>query len=236
MEQLSKKGGKYLQIYNEDIEWITNNDTVEPGSSFYKLFGGATQALTTETERVCDTVGYMDRIQNITTNTVCASYFNKSTETCNNTCANKLEELELIEDTLQKDKLYGSKNNDWQKAINKFIELIICCGREITSEPHLLFNSMSYTMISDMIVSTEKYLDLAYNILGKILKKESTIDLKLIRKFNNLRYLKQKNPAKYSEDKIKLINDELTDRNDRDRNTIFVSKIVEKIINAKQRK
>jgi hypothetical protein len=232
MEKLSKKGGRYLEIYNSDIDYIVNNDTVEFGSLINHI-GGKDSSLT-ETERVCDTIGYIDKLQNITSNTLCNT-LNQKTQSCSNSCISKLKEIEKIEEVLQNDKLNSPSNNDWKIAINKFIELSICCGKEITSDPHLLFHSLSYTMISDLIVKTDKYLNFAYDLLGKMLKLDpSTVDMELIRKFNNLRCLKVKDPAKYSEEKIKLINNELTSRNDRDRNKIFVSKIVEKIINAKR--
>ncbi len=274
MEKLSKKGGEYLKIYNEDVSYVLNSDNILKDSRKINIFGEMTLNLDTMTERMCDTIGYLDRIENVTLNTYIVSdtrtdnhsksnnsksnqsnkinqsnqsnkinqinqinqNLDKSFEIFNKKCLIKIEELEKIEDILSDYKLNQQsiiKPVDWQKAINRFIELIIICGKEVTQKPHILFNSMSYTMICNLITKTEKYLDFAYMIFSKLLKSEVIIDRNLIKNFNSLRQLKKTDPKKYSLNKKKLILQELEDRNDRDKNSIFVSKFVEKIINAK---
>lgn len=237
MEKLSKKGPKYLAMYNADLEYMLgiNDNYFQDGGNIFNLLTGrsdVSKRLLTE-QPVCDTEGYITKINSLAQNSYC-TFVTQQTKKCDNRCESRLEEMKLIQQVLKTELTCQKTGNDWQLAIKKFIDIIICCGDLFSKDEYEIFRTIYFKEISKLIVENSKYLIEAYNYLSKILKNErNKISEEFIKKYSELKKnKKQHSSQEYKDKKDKLIK-EYIEKNGRDGfSIVYTSTIVEKILNS----
>ncbi|QKF93800.1 hypothetical protein QKU48_gp0342 [Fadolivirus algeromassiliense] len=237
MEKLSKKGGKYKEIYDGDLDYIlTLND------SYYQdggdLIGLLTEKQSTDkrtmTEQpVCDTEGYLNRINNLTQNTYC-SLTTQQTKTCDNRCVARLQELDKIKQVLVADKECIQTGSDWIKAIRKFIDIVLCCGETFARPENETFRVVYFKDLSKMITSNKKYLQEAFKYLGRILQNEKNkVSEEFMRKYSDMRLKKGTiSKEQYNTLKQNLMREYITKLDPKGFEMVYSSKLVEKVLNA----
>jgi hypothetical protein len=211
IERLSKKGGVYLEIYNKDIDFIlTLNDTIfQDGGSIFNLVNekkeddeNENKNNATMTEQVCDTEGYIKRIDNI----------------INKTSSQKVQELSII-----KQHLTNNQNNK-MSIIQRFVDIVKNTDNSLTQEEFNLIKQ-----IINIIASNKNYMKNAYTYMGKVLDKNK-ISEEFIKKLSELRNNKANlTKIQYNKEKENLLKNYVKKYGF---NSICVSKLVEKIIYA----
>ncbi|ARF09793.1 hypothetical protein Indivirus_3_42 [Indivirus ILV1] len=205
MERLSRKGGKYFEIYNKDMIYLLDlNDTIfQDGGNLGSLFIHSNLSESQSqnnllTEQPHDTEVYIDRINNITKKTFSS-------------------EFESIKEILMSKSNYDDK----KKAIIKFID-------EITNPISIKeFNVHIVNDLSNIIAKNTVYMKDAFTYLTKLLQNnKNMISEEFMKEYSNLR--SKKNMSEYQLLKEKLINDYIKQIGIR---KVYVSKFVEKIIN-----
>lgn len=231
MERLSLKGGKYLDIYNSDVEYLINmNDSVFlKGGGFLDVFFGKQEVQ----KPVCDTEAAIKKINDITQNSYCSLYY-QQTKKCDNRCLPRLDEIDSIRSVLQKENTCVCTGKDWIKAIHKFIDVVICCGSFFSKDEFEPFRTVYFKDIVKLLTTNEKFLKETYKYLSKIIQNEnSIISDDFIREYHILRAKKSTTPiASYNEEKEALIKKYLTTFDklgDNGFSIIYTSKLVEKI-------
>jgi hypothetical protein len=230
MEKLSKRGNKYLAIYNDDMDYILNSlsNSQAGGDFFGLLFGDKNKAIMTE-QPVCDTEGYINRINNLTKNSYC-SIITQKTNQCDNTCESRLMEMDLVKQILTNEAECIHVGKDWEKAIVKFIDMVICCGNIVTQKEYEDFRKNYFVCILKIITRNNKFLKYAYTYLNTILRnEEKKISPTFIKAISDLR--KKKGNINYATEKKKLIENSINNREIGFTKT-YISKMVEKIYNA----
>ena len=213
IERLSKKGGQYLEIYNKDLDFIlTLNDTMfQDGGNIMSLVTKKKDDIddkddneknVTMTEQVCDTEGYIKRIDNIV---------NKNPQ--------KKQELLMI-----KQKLLANTTNNNSQIIKRFVDIVKTCDNSLTQDE---FNTIK--QIIKIIVTNKSYIKEAYGYMGKALDK-SKISEEFIKKISELRNKKNTLAiTQYNKEKNDLFMNYVKKFGF---NIIYTSKLVEKIIYA----
>lgn len=214
MERLSRKGGKYLEMYNKDMIFLLElNDTVfQDGGNIGSIFSRSqTKSNTQEqtpivTEQPCDTEVYIGRINNITNKIV------QSTNT----------DLEIIKKAL----IDNSDYNNKKKAIIKFIDTIMHQDSVFIKE----YDDIRIKYIkelSNLIAKNNDYMKEAFVYLTKILQtNKNIISEEFMKDYINLR--NKKILPEYELLKEKLINDY---NKKLGIEKVYASKFVEKVIN-----
>lgn len=237
MEKLAKKGGKYKDIYDKDLDYIlTLNDTYYQDGG--DLLGLLTEKQNTDNRQmteqpVCDTEGYVKRINNLTNNTFC-SLTTQQTQVCDNRCVARLQELETIKKVLYAEKDCIKTNGDWIKAIRKFIDIVLCCGEVFARPENETFRIVYFKDLSKLITSNKKFLQEAFNYLGKILQNEKNkISEEFMRKYSDMRSKKgSMTKEQYNTQKQSLMREYVTKLEPRGFEMVYSSKLVEKVLNA----
>lgn len=208
MERLSKKGGKYLEIYNKDMDYLLNMDINQPGNNVFNVFmcrgsNNSTIKDNTMSEQSCDTEGYVNRITNI--------------------CSNKFNELQSIKQNL------GNINTDFSKYIKRFIDITLSINNQFDQSDY----SQLATHLNELIKITthdDKYLREAFMYLGKALNtNKDKLSDEFMKKCAELRSKKQIiGKTQYRLTKEKLVNDYVIKIGFQ---SVYISKLVEKVIN-----
>lgn len=237
MDKLSQKGGKYKEIYYKDLDYVMSiNDThYQDGGDLFGLLTDKPQSAgqyMTE-QPVCDTEGYIKRINNLTQNTFC-SLTTQQTKLCDNRCEARLAELEKIKTVLDAEKQNVKTGNDWVKAIHKFIDIVVCCGQTFAKDNNKIFRELYFKYLSKLIISDKKFLHEAFNYLGKILQNEKgKLSEDFMRKYSDLRVKKNSmTTEEYRNKKQALMSEYIVNLEPRGFETVYTSKLVEKILNA----
>ena len=243
MEKLSKKGGKYLEMYDKDIDYLLGiTDTQnQNGGNIMKLFGMGNKDKNTASEKqvseVCNTEGYVNKITNITQNSFC-SIVTQKTQNCDNTCVKRFDELNIIKQTLSDDMACKGKNNDWIKAISKFIDLLMCCGNLYSQDSYEPLRTIYFKDLSKIIVNNPKFLKEAFSYLNKILQNErGKLSNEFMKSYAELRNSKSSlTQSQYIAAKEQLIANFITKLGPSGFQTVYISKFVEKVIYAYKNK
>jgi len=238
MDKLSKKGGNYFDMYTKDLEYIiTLNDTQfqDGGNVLNMLMGKKTDTnknIMSE-QPVCDTEGYIGRINNITKNSYC-SLVTQQTNNCNNKWTNRFNELELIKHALTNNVSCKTTNTDWIKSIRKFIDIILCCGSSFSKDEYEPLRTIYFKHITKIITHNPKFLKEAYSYLGRLLQNEKDkISEEFMKKYSELRNKKQTmSGQQYKTEKEKLIKYYIENLGINSFQTVLTSKFVEKVIHA----
>jgi len=242
MEKLSiKKGGKFLDMYNKDIDFLlyVNDKQYQDGGNIMQLFGLDNKTKNKSNDKqiqaseVCNTEAYINKITNITQGSYCPIITQK-TNNCDNTCTNRFNELSLIKQTLLDDTSCKKKNNDWQKAVNKFIDLLMCCGNLFSQDQYEPLRNIYFKELSKIITNNPKFLKEAFSYLSKIIPNEKNkISNEFMKQYAELRNSKNKlTQSQYIDTKEKLIANSITKLGPNGFQTVYISKFVEKVINA----
>jgi len=214
MDRMAKrKGGKYLEIYNKDLEYtmtLTDTEYQDEGNIF-SLSGiqnnninntnnndsSDEEKQTTMTEQVCDTEAYVQRINNI---------INKTPQ--------KETELNLIKTKI-------TKNND-KNCIYRFIDIIKSIDNSLTQNEYNLIKELTKIITKDKILIKD-----AFDYMGKALGK-TDVSQEFIQKLSELRSKKTKmSKQQYNNEKDILIKNYIKKSGFK---TVCISKLVEKII------
>lgn len=211
MDRLAKKkGGKFLEIYNKDLEYtMTLTDTeYQDGGNLFSLSGiqnsntndndsSDEEKHSTMTEQVCDTEAYVQRINNI---------INKAPQ--------KDTELNII-----KTKLTKNKDKD---CIYRFIDIIKSIDNSITQNEYNLIKELTKIIINDKMLIKD-----AFDYMGKALGK-TDVSQEFIQKLAELRSKKPKmTKQQYNNEKDILVKTNIKKSGFK---TVCLSKLVEKII------
>jgi hypothetical protein len=239
MDKLSKKGGRYVDMYNKDLEFIlTLNDTqYQNGGNIFNLFtvtkSDGSKRILSEQQPVCDTEGYVNRITNITKNSYC-SLVTQQTNNCDNTCVNRFNELDIIKKVLDDNISCKTNTFDWVKAVHKFIDIVLCCGDLFSKDEYEPFRTIYFKELSKIITHNENFLKESFGYLTKILQNErGKLSDEFMKKYSDLRLKKQTlTKIQYKSDKDKLIKEYIVKLGPNGFQTIYSSKMVEKIVNA----
>lgn len=210
MDRIAKrKGGKYLEIYNKDLDYIMSlNDTeYQDGGNLFSLFGTNNkknnddddddEKQVTMTEQVCDTEGYVQRINNI---------MNKAPQ----------KETDLVK---LKNTLTTTKN---KALVQKFIDIVKSVDNTLTQKEYNLIKDITKTIVNDKVSLKD-----AFEYMGKVLDK-SAVSQELVQKLSILRTQKSKlGKQQYNNEKDQLIKKYIKDLGFKN---VCISKLTEKII------
>lgn len=210
MDRLSKKkGGKYLELYNKDLEFIMslNDDVFQDGGDIISIFGKKPnntdddeddEKEITMTEQVCDTEAYVTRINNIVSK-----------------APNKETELSMIKDKIQ-------NNINIKQHIQRFIDIIKTIDNSITQNDFNLIKQ-----ITKLVSSNKLCLKEVFEYMGKALDK-NLVPQEFIPKISELRSKKNTmTKAQYNNVKDTLIKTYVKKIGFR---AVCIGKLVEKII------
>lgn len=210
MQRLSRKGGKYLEMYNKDIAYMLelNDDYQDIGNTASFL----SNPLNSLTEQPVNTEVYLDRFNNITQKVV------------NN--SKSISDLEnIIDILLDNKKSYDEK----KKTIYKFIDNLFN-HNDIFIKEYTDTKINDTLKIANIISKNIDYMKDAFLYLTKVLQNNrNKISEEFMKDFIELRNKKQINVKEYQLIKNKLIK-EYSDKIGTER--VYTSKFVEKIINA----
>ncbi len=217
MERLSKKGGKYLEIYTKDMDYLLNITDLDnpPNNNVLNIFmcckpnnsnnsNNSNVEDNIMSEQPCDTEGYVNKINNI--------------------CLNNFNELKSIKQNL------GYINTDFSKYTKRFID--------ITLSINDLFNQSDYSQLAihlnelvKIITHDDKCLREAFMYLGKALNsKKDNLSDEFMKKCAELRSKKQIIGKKqYNSVKNKMISDYIIKIGFQ---SVYISKLVEKVISV----
>ena len=209
MERLSKKGGKYLEIYNKDMDYLLNmNDTNQTGNNILNVFmcSGSNNSNiidNTMSEQPCDTEGYVNKINNI--------------------WSNKFNELKSIKQNL------GNINTNFSKYIKRFIDITLSINDQFDQSDYYQL-SIHLSELIKITTHDDKYLREAFMYLGKALNNnKDKLSDEFMKKCAELRSKKQIiGKTQYKLTKEKLVNDYIIKIGFQ---SVYVSKLVEKVIN-----
>jgi len=175
MEKLSKKGGRYLEIYNADIEYLLDDDIFPPDTiSLDMFFGNRPNNNSNYTESaICDTetnLNHINKIIDISHNKNVQDYLNK---------------LNKIEDDLRND-------NNIKHTVKNFIDIVVLCS---------LINSLSESQIQEyfknitsLIKDNKTAIYEGYKYFDVVLKKhKKKIIIDFIKKMSVLKKNKNNN-------------------------------------------
>jgi hypothetical protein len=241
LQKLSLKGGKYLEIYNDDIEFMNqlDEDVIQIGGNLLDRFFLKKEEACGKPQKnqpICDTETYLTRLNNITQNSYC-SIVTQQNNICDNRCKNRFQEIELIYNVLS-DRNTCNKNNDWIKAIRKYIDILICCSDEYSKPEYESFRTVYLKGIASVILETPIFLKEAYNYLCKILNNEKNkISEDFMREYRGLRKLKmQIHPKEYNDKKTELIKKYIQKLGPNGVGIVYASKVSEKIAELYRKK
>ena len=209
LEKLSLKGGEYLRIYQEDLDYMMNlmDNTQAGGSIFTFLFPSAADQ--EDDKKPCDTETYVNRIDKLTNNSYCAIATNE-TESCNNKCNPRIDQLEKIKHIIGKVVKLGCKQEDnrWKTAVRRYIDIIMCCQTELSQNESL--RVVHIKPISKLIASNPDVNTEAYLYMSKLLTNErNKVMMSFVDEYNAFK-LKYKNVSPtYSSQKRALIDEYL---------------------------
>jgi len=234
LQKLSeKKGGHYTKMYNHDIQYFLDITEQRGGNLLDKLFGKSEKS---DANEVCDTEAYINRINSIATNSYC-SMVTQKTDKCDNRCVNRIDEMIKIKHVLESEKSYKTsgtaKDQDWIRAIQKFIDILICCSHEFSKTEYETFRQTHLKKITTMIIQNINFLKIAYGYLIKVLQNEKNkISTDFLGKYIELRKKKPTAYFNYTNEKNKLIGDYIKMLGPNGFGIIYTTKLVEKIIEA----
>lgn len=204
MERLSKKGGKFLELYNKDVEYLLNHDIFDSGPDALNLF------FATDSEvAIGDTETNIQHINKITQNTI-----NKNAPTntkIKNNIVQKLNELNKIEICIRDE--YDQYNDQSIKnSVRNFINIIMSCSLMVSdgeSKQNLMYY---FKIITSLIKDNKIAIEEGYKYFSGILKKNnSKIIIDFIKKSKVLRNDKNKIPyQQYKKQKNDLIQDSIS--------------------------
>lgn len=223
IEKLSKKGGKYLDIYNEDLTYLGElSDAMEDdifkrkGNIFDMIFGNSNLNINEEESEEdidnsppCNTEAFVNKINKIT-----QKDFNKPK------IDEETNELNKIKYFLENNQF---NNSEWINIINRYIEILLNHTKE----------NKQLNTIFKQILQNPKYLKQAYYQTMKILNsdKDKKISMEFIKYYRDLRKNKDTmDKNKYKTIKERLINEQIKKLGPNANILINKSKLVEKII------
>lgn len=207
MDRMAKrKGGKYSEMYNKDLDYIMSvNDTeYQDGCSLINLCDNTNKVIDQEkditmTEQVCDTDAYVQRINNI---------------------INKAPQKEIELNTI---KVKLMKNNDKQ-CIHRFIDIIKTIDNSTTQDEYNLIKELT-----KMITNNKVLLKDSFEYMGKNMDK-SIVSQEIVQKLSGLRSNKNKmDKSKYNNEKDMMIKYYIKKNGFK---IVCASKLVDKIIYA----
>ncbi len=237
MERLSKKNAKFKAIYDSDIKYILSMTKPMSGGGILSLLFGTKVAPGQEaimSERsVCDTEGYVNRINNLTKDTFCA-ITTQQTAQCDNRCDTRLGELGTIKKILLADLGCKIQSNDWIRAVRKFIDIVLCCGNTFAKPENEPLRTIYFKELSKLVTSNPKFLKEAFSYSSRILRNESgKLNDAFMREYAEMRATKKtKSKSEYSKIKAALIAKYINKLNPNGFEIVYSSKLIEKIINA----
>lgn len=206
MEKLSKKkGGKYLEMYNKDLDFLLQlGDKEQNKSNLFNFIGGGDlnkYSNFTLTETVCNTEGYLVKLNNITKNAFPTLDIMMS-ETDHNTKAT-LEELESIKNTLIDETFDPTPEKKWLSAIKRYINIIINAENYFSEEEYYVISTTYFREIPKLITANKNFIKESFLYLNKIINNNPTkISKNFVKAFAELRENKN-NMSKEDFDKKK---------------------------------
>lgn len=220
MEKLSKKGDMYLQMYNEDIDFLLNmNNEQNPQDTFNLLMFKPTSKTGIMTENINNTEGIFNKLKSIT---------DKIIE------INKIDELKDIMKLLKKENDVQNSVNNWISQIRKYCDIVINCESILLGNDMNLFRNIYFKEILRIISHNPKFSKETFNYLFNNLKNEKhKLSYEIIQKCAELRSKKgQMTLAQYKTEKGKLM--EIFIKN-KGLTVVYVSKLVEKMIRIQKK-
>ena len=215
MERLSRKGGKYLDMYNKDLIYLLDlNDTVyQDGGNLGTLFSQASERPISNTEQY-NTEAYLGKIHNITQHV-----------------KPKPSELETLKDILIIDLPY---DNNKKKALYRFIDIIMTNNNDIFISNEYSQEKIKYLKdLSKLISNNNEYMQESFLYLTKLLQnKEIKNKLSEVFMKEYIEIRQKKNNIQRND--YKLLKDKFISGyiNKLGQDKIYASKFVEKIINS----
>ena len=215
MERLSKKGGKYLDIYTKDMDYLLNMSDLDsqPNNNVLNIFmcckpNSSNIKDNIMSEQPCDTEGYVNKINNI--------------------CLNKFNELKSIKQNL------GYINTDFSKYTKRFIDITLSIN-DLFDQSDYLQLAIHLNELVKIITHDDKYLREAFMYLGKALNtNKDKLSDEFMKKCAELRSKKQIiGKTQYKSIKCKIINDYIIKIGFQ---SVYISKLVEKVINMYKNK
>lgn len=201
MEKLSKRGQQYLDMYNDDIEFILEGgDGFQVGgddSINYMLFGGTLPTISENP--VCDTEAYVQKINTLTSGSFC-SLTTQQTRNCDNTCISRFNELDNIKAALKCNNV-----NTLVQAVRKFIDIVMCCSSLYTHDHKMLLETYLKD-ISSLIKNNPHAVRESYKYFSKILGNEKNrVSMEFVTEMRKLRSERNTLGTKYKPAKKELI-------------------------------
>ncbi len=173
MEKLSKKGGKYLEIYNEDIAYLLDESIFPTNTNSLNIFCGNKSNRSTNTEsEMCDTETNIKHINKIIGNVPQINYF---------------DELNKIEDNIRNDQ--HIKN-----TLKNFIDIVISCSSLNDISEYQIENF--FKTITSLIKDNKTAIYEGYKYFNTILKNhKKKIIVDFIKKMCVLKDKKKNDPT-----------------------------------------
>lgn len=210
MQRLSKKGGKYLEMYNKDMIYLLDlNDTVfQDEGNMGTIFSTAPQSQNIATEQPQNTEVYIGRLTNITEKTIPAPQ--SPFITIKNILLNPNSSLE-----------------DKNKAINNFIDNLMNNNSVFIQE----YNETTIKQIkelSNIIAKNIELMKYAFMYLTKVLQtSRNKVSEDFMKSYMELR--NNKSLPTYNTLKDKLMKEYISKVGTE---KVYTSKFVEKVINS----
>lgn len=216
MDRLSKKGGKYLEMYNKDLEYLLNlNDTMQDNGDIFEMMTGEK---------------YQDAIVTEQPNT--EAYINKITNITQKVNPNIPKESVAIQNLQNiKQQLLNNNNVNSANEIKKFVDMVAISQDTFNKNEYSTAFSL-IKEISKIIANNSKYVKESFQYMGKgLIPHKDKISQDYIKNINDLR-LNKKNLSKdkYNNEKTKLYEFYVSKLAPRGFENANLSKLVEKII------
>ena len=198
MEKLSKKkGGEYLDMYNKDIEFLLLlNDKQQDEANILNIFGGNNNKieynnLTLTEHTVCNTEGYINKLNNITQNA--SKYLDVMMTEADPGTKDILKELENIKNTLIEETFYAKSDQKWMDAIKRYINILLNANKYFSEEEYDIIRSTYFKEIPKFVISNRKFVKESFLYLTKIINSNpNKISKDYVKEFSELRLSKDK--------------------------------------------
>lgn len=202
MEKLSKKGGKYLEMYNTDIDYLLNNDIFESEPTSLNLFFDNNYSEMS----VCGTEANINMIHKMADNVISKKISQQNMNNIFVKQINILEELHKIEQCLNIDNI----NNDSEhcrrtikNAVRALIDIVMTSHNEYDQKVLEQYFKILSSLLKDNKVSIIE----GYRYFGQKIKgKNNVIVVQFLKDLGNLKSKKENmDHYVYKQEKYNLI-------------------------------
>jgi len=195
MERLSKKGGKYLEIYNKDMEYLLNNDILNSGPDAMSIFFGNNLEID-----IGDTETNIQQINKITQNTVTKNKVEK------NNIVRNLNELSQIEICIRNEYDNYTEQNI-RKSTKNFVDIVMSCSTMISDDESKKNFINCFKIIASLIRDNKIAVKEGYKVFSIILSKnKNRVAIDFIKNLKSLHNGKNKiSVEQYNQQKYDLI-------------------------------